>query len=142
MKLLKLIIILICCFGFIGCETTQGIKVKNAYKKGMARVTFYCAREDSKYRNKIAASSKMRAQEGRTIAVNPREFPYWSKIRIPFLSRLFNNGGMFTAEDTGKHVRSRKASKGQFPVVDVYVSSKKKMNLFAATIPPYLDIEY
>lgn len=109
-------------------------------KKIKARVTAYSASEDKRWRNKISTSTTKRAQEGETAAVNPKDIPYFSKIIIPSLRGVLGLDGIFKAEDTGSALKTRKASGGKTPVIDIYLASRAKMNLFAKIVPEYLDV--
>lgn len=92
---------------------------------GRARITVYDNHEDQ-YGSQSAAvnplTGKARSQEGVTIAVDPAVIPYGSQVRIPKLAQFSANGdGIFYAHDTGGAVKSRQASGGTDPVIDVYV---------------------
>lgn len=128
-------IILLCLTSclFIGCATKPSGKYL-----GKVRTTYYCAAEDRKWGNKVAMSSKLRASEGVTVAVDPKVIPYGSTIKIPELEQSIGSE-VFIAQDTGSSVKSRKASGGKTIIIDVYVDSRYKMNVLAANNDPYLD---
>jgi 3D (Asp-Asp-Asp) domain-containing protein len=66
-------------------------------------------------------------QEGVTLAVDPDQIPYGSRVRIPSLADISRNGdGVFVAHDTGGDVRRRRASGGKLPVLDVFVDGPDK----------------
>lgn len=130
MKIIKYIIIFVALFALTACQT----RVKNygaekrtvsgvQCKKIMARVTFYHPHED-KWGSRIA-SSNGRAKEGRTIAAE-KAFPFYQKIQIESLAGKVGDGH-FNVEDRGTAVEKRKASRGQYPVFDVFVQNRKKM---------------
>lgn len=91
----------------------------------LARVTFYSKSED-KYSAKLLTSTGAKLEQG-IAAVDPKVIPYHSKIVIPGL-------GIYTAEDTGSAVVSRKAARlsaknyneWAAPVIDVYTDDLEK----------------
>lgn len=100
-----------------------------------ARLTVYNGLDDE-FGNKTAkpnAQGKFLAEEGYTIAVDPKKIPYGSKVELysddpeqdKRLKAVSKGGdGIFLAHDTGSAVKSMKASKGQAPVIDLYTTSK------------------
>jgi 3D (Asp-Asp-Asp) domain-containing protein len=97
---------------------------------GRARVTVYNNHEDqygSESARKNPLTGKRQSQEGVTIAVDPKVIPYGSRVKIPALADLTpNRDGVFIAHDTGGAVKSRKASGGKEPVIDVYVAGQNR----------------
>lgn len=97
---------------------------------GRARVTVYNNHEDqygSESARKNPLTGKRQSQEGVTIAVDPKVIPYGSRVKIPALAELTpNKDGVFIAHDTGGAVKSRKASGGKEPVIDVYVAGQNR----------------
>lgn len=87
-----------------------------------ARITFYT--DDPKY-GKKTASGKI-AQEGKTVAAAKRK-KFGTKLRIPALTGVVGDGN-FLVQDRGPALEKRIASKGKLPVIDVYVTSKAKVN--------------
>lgn len=114
----------------------RGAEVKHYW----ARVTFYNDREDSFGRN---TATGVRAEEGRTVAVDFRVIPKGATVRIKALEGVIGDG-VFRAEDTGSAVKSRKAVRSRkyrgAIVVDVFVSSKR-MKYFATKLPEYMEVE-
>lgn len=105
-----------------------------------ARVTFYTAQEVGG----SLTSTGRKPIEGRTCAVDPRLIPYGSSVFIPALAPVMGGCYVFHAEDTGRDVKSRKASKrwGRNDIViDVFVSSKKKALHLARTVPMFTEIQ-
>lgn len=133
---LRLFIIFITAILFFGCAGPEIQHGKMTPIK--SRITFYSGAEDKRWGNRVACGG--RAKEGITCAVNPRDIHYYSKIIIPEFNNYFKNNNQFLATDTGTALKTRKASKGKFPVVDIYVNSRKKMNEMAAKIAPVLDV--
>ena len=97
---------------------------------GRARVTVYNNHEDqygSESARKNPLTGKRQSQEGVTIAVDPKVIPYGSRVKIPALAEMSaNKDGVFIAHDTGGAVKSRKASGGKEPVIDVYVAGQNR----------------
>lgn len=98
-----------------------------------ARLTFYTRFDDgTQYEDGRTAAphpetGQSRAEEGVTVAVDPDQIPYGSRVRIPSLAGFSKNGdGVFVAHDTGGDVRSRRASRGTLPVLDVYVDGQDR----------------
>ena len=116
------------------CET---VAVKHSVSKHKARVTYYCASEDRRWKNKRADGGRI--QPCRTAAMS-KDIPFGSVVKIPALKPVIGCD-QFTVQDRGGVVESRKASHGLLPIVDVAVESKKMIKWLAAVMPPVLDIE-
>jgi hypothetical protein len=69
-----------------------------------------------------------------------RSVPFGSLVTIPALLPVIGND-KFVVQDRGGAVESRKASRGQLPIVDIAVKSKKMIRWLAAVMPPILDVE-
>jgi 3D (Asp-Asp-Asp) domain-containing protein len=104
--------------------------------KKLARVTFYNKHED-KYGSRIAASTTRRARVAETVAAEACCFPFGKRICIPDLSGIVGDG-IFTVEDRGSAVNKRVASRGKYPVFDIYAGTRKQMRQWANQVPPYL----
>jgi 3D (Asp-Asp-Asp) domain-containing protein len=65
--------------------------------------------------------------------VDPDIIPLWSKIRVMGGKREW------VAVDTGTAVKSKKASKGRMPVVDVFAASEAQFN--AMRLPKVATVE-
>lgn len=90
-----------------------------------ARVTYYSREECGGRRT----STGTRPIEGTTIAVDPRLIPYGRTVEIPALKGIVGDG-LFTASDTGRWVKSRRASRAvgrSEPVVDVFLASRARV---------------
>ena len=74
-----------------------------------------------------------RLRAGRHCAVDPDIIPLWSKIRI------LNGKREWVAVDTGSAVKSKKASQGKLPVVDVFAASEKQFK--AMRLPRVATVE-
>lgn len=84
----------------------------------LARITFYT--DDPTYGKKTASGET--AKMGTTVAA-AKKVPYGTKYEIPRLKEWMNTDGNFEVHDRGPHVCQRKASRGKYPVIDIYVSS-------------------
>jgi 3D (Asp-Asp-Asp) domain-containing protein len=96
----------------------------------MARVTYYW--------DGYQTSTGAKPTVNKTIAVDPKVIPYKSKIFIPKM------GKTFLAQDTGKDVRSRRASRklGRSNiVVDIYCKNKKEALIYIKKFPMFMEIE-
>ena len=99
---------------------TPIIKTEKYY---MARLTFYT--NCSKYGRKTA-SGKI-AKEGVTIAAH-KQIKFGKQYYIPNLKNIIGGNGLVEVQDRGSAINKRTASHGKYPVIDVYVSSTKKVN--------------
>ena len=108
------------------CSNTQ-TQIKKIDNKNyfMARLTFYT--DCPKY-GKKTASGKI-AKEGYTVAAE-RKIPFGTIYNIPSLKNIIKTNGVFEVQDRGSAVDKRTASNKKYPVIDVYVSSYKKINEF------------
>jgi len=91
------------------------IQAKDSF---IARITYY-----TDHRTAIGKEPV----QGVTVAAE-RAFKYGSKFYIPDLIKRVGGNGIFVKHDCGSAVQSRKASKGKFPIIDVFVSSSATMN--------------
>jgi len=118
MKLLKIILVMFASINFAHSQTYN------------ARVTYYW--------DGYKTSTGARPKSNKTIAVDPKIIRYHSKIFIPKM------GKTFIAQDTGKDVRSRRASRKlgrQNIVVDIYCKSKKEADVYIKKYPMFMKIE-
>jgi len=90
-------------------------------KKMKVRITGYWPGEDE-WSSRYQSSTGTRLRAGRHCAVDPDIIPLWSKIRVMGAKRAG------VAVDTGTAVKSKKASKGRMPVVDVFAASEAQFN--------------
>ena len=126
---------------FFGFPATQASNVmidmrpdakKIDVKKIKVRITGYWPGEDE-WSSRYQSSTGTRLRAGRHCAVDPDIIPLWSKIKI------LNGKREWVAVDTGTAVKSKKASKGRMPVVDVFASSEAQFN--AMRLPKVATVE-
>jgi 3D (Asp-Asp-Asp) domain-containing protein len=109
---------------FEGTQTHAALRTAAPYN--LARVTVYFPGEDS-WTSRRQSASGIRLTSGHA-AVNPAEISYGSRIIIA-------GWGTFTAVDTGTAVKSRKASGGKLPVIDIFCSSKQEAERLCKSRP-------
>ena len=80
------------------------------------------------------SSTGRRLQEGVSAAVDPTIIPYLSKIDFPDIGTRY-------ATDTGGAVKSRKASGGREPVVDVFFTTRESALAFARSTPSFVTVK-
>ena len=90
-------------------------------KKIKVRITGYWPGEDE-WSSRYQSSTGTRLRAGRHCAVDPDIIPMGRKIR------LIGTAWEWKAVDTGTAVKSKKASRGKLPVVDVFADSEKQFN--------------
>ena len=90
-------------------------------KKMKVRITGYWPGEDE-WSSRYQSSTGTRLRAGHHCAVDPDIIPLWSKIRVMGGKREW------MAVDTGTAVKSKKASGGKLPVIDVFAASEKHFN--------------
>jgi len=126
---------------FFGFPATQASNVmidlrpeskKIDVKKIKVRITGYWPGEDE-WSSRYQSSTGTRLRAGRHCAVDPDIIPLWSKIRI------LNGKREWVAVDTGTAVKSKKASGGKLPVIDVFAASEKQFN--AMRLPKVAMVE-
>lgn len=115
------------------CFSEKEIKKEVVKKETTVRLTVYWKSEDGWTRKgKTATGGPLISYK--TVAVDPKVFPYGSKIKLPDL------GLETVAWDTGSAVKSRKASKKMGrndPVVDLYIENKKEALQFIKKNPHF-----
>ena len=114
-----------CIAALLGLANSQGanvmIDLRPQPKKIKVRITGYWPGEDE-WSSRYQSSTGTRLRAGRHCAVDPDIIPLWSKIRI------LNGKREWLAVDTGTAVKSKKASRGKLPVVDVFAASEHQFN--------------
>ena len=120
-------------FSFLPFNKSEPKKELESY---LARITYYS--NDSRWGNKVACQSSKKAKEGITVAAHP-DFGFGTKIIIPELKDKIGDGE-FEVQDRGPAVTKKVASRGKAYVFDVYVSSKNKINKYAAVKPEYMKV--
>jgi 3D (Asp-Asp-Asp) domain-containing protein len=120
----------------------DGIKYKgefipktNNFKVMTVRLTVYWAKGGGTdyYSSKKKSSTGYTLKQGESIAVDPRIIPYRKEVIIP-------NVGIVKAVDTGSAVKSKKASNGKLPVIDVFFEHKKDAMTFANRYPKVVKV--
>jgi len=101
-------------------------------KKMKVRITGYWPGEDE-WSSRFQSSTGTRLRAGRHCAVDPDIIPLWSKIKI------MNGKREWVAVDTGTAVKSKKASGGKLPVIDVFAASEAQFN--AMRLPRVATVE-
>lgn len=101
-------------------------------EKVRVRLTFYSGKDDQ-WGSRVAWGKVERAKRGRTVAADPALFPYGTWIHIPGF-------GDHRVEDTGTAVKSRKASAGKDPVIDIYVGEESEVIRLTNSVPEYVEI--
>jgi len=111
--------------------------IKNALPKKeiKVRLTAYWAKgsdtdsDTAKRRSSTGATLK----PNKSVAVDPRIIPYFSKLYIPNLGFRF-------AHDTGTDVIRKKASHGKYPIVDIFFMTEKEAMRFVNNNPKIVKI--
>jgi 3D (Asp-Asp-Asp) domain-containing protein len=124
-------LLLLLCF-ICGCGTAPLNYGKSS--RSRARITFYHPHED-KWGSRIATGG--RAVEGKTVAA-ARVLPLGTPVEIPKLAGVVGTGN-FVVEDRGRDVERAKAGHG-LPVIDVYVSSRRRYNWCRKFLPPVMEL--
>lgn len=111
--------------------------IKNAVPKKeiKVRLTAYWANgsdtdsDTAKRRSSTGATLK----PNKSVAVDPRIIPYFSRLYIPNLGFRF-------AHDTGTDVIRKKASHGKYPVVDIFFMTEKEAMRFINNNPKIVKV--
>ena len=111
--------------------------VKNAVPKKeiKVRLTAYWARgsdtdsDTAKRRSSTGATLK----PNKSVAVDPKIIPYFSRLYIP-------NLGFRIAHDTGTDVNRKRASHGKYPVVDIFCMTEKEAMRFVNNNPKIVKV--
>ena len=111
--------------------------IKNAVPKKeiKVRLTAYWAKGSNtdSWSAKRQSSTGATLKPNRSVAVDPRIIPYFSKLYIPNLGFRF-------AHDTGTAVVKKKASKGKYPVVDIFFMTEKEAMRFVNNNPKIVKV--
>jgi len=125
-----------CIAALLGLANSQGanvmIDLRPQPKKIKVRITGYWPGEDE-WSSRYQSSTGTKLRAGRHCAVDPDIIPLWSKIRI------LNGKREWLAVDTGTAVKSKKASRGKLPVVDVFAASESQFK--AMRLPKVATVE-
>ena len=111
------------------------IKTNTPKKEIKVRLTAYWARgsDTDSWSAKRQSSTGATLKPNRSVAVDPRIIPYFSKLYIPNLGFRF-------AHDTGTDVIRKKASHGKYPVVDIFFMTEKEAMRFVNSNPKIVKV--
>ena len=111
--------------------------IKNAVPKKeiKVRLTAYWAKgsDTDSDTAKRKSSTGATLKPNKSVAVDPKVIPYFSKLYIP-------NLGFRIAHDTGTAVVKKKASKGKYPVVDIFFMTEKEAMRFVNNNPKIVKV--
>ena len=111
--------------------------IKDAIPKKQikVRLTAYWAKgsDTDSWSAKRQSSTGATLKPNKSVAVDPRIIPYFSKLYIPNLGFRF-------AHDTGTAVIKKKASKGKYPVVDIFFMTEKEAMRFVNNNPKVVKV--
>lgn len=115
---------------------TEFLKNNTPKKELKVRITAYWARggDTDGWSAKRQSSTGATLKPDISVAVDPRIIPYFSRIYIP-------NLGIRVAHDTGTDVIRKKASKGKYPVIDIFFLHKKDALKFANNNPKIVKVK-
>ena len=111
------------------------IKTNTPKKEIKVRLTAYWARgsDTDSWSAKRQSSTGATLKPNKSVAVDPRIIPYFSKLYIPNLGFRF-------AHDTGTDVIRKKASHGTYPIVDIFFMTEKEAMRFVNNNPKIVKI--
>ena len=111
------------------------IKANTPKKEIKVRLTAYWARgsDTDSWSAKRQSSTGATLKPNKSVAVDPRIIPYFSKLYIPNLGFRF-------AHDTGTDVIRKKASHGKYPIVDIFFMTEKEAMRFVNNNPKIVKI--
>ena len=111
------------------------IKTNTPKKEIKVRLTAYWAKgsDTDSWSAKRQSSTGATLKPNRSVAVDPKIIPYFSKLYIPNLGFRF-------AHDTGTDVIRKKASHGQYPVVDIFFMTEKEAMRFVNNNPKVVKV--
>jgi len=104
-------------------------------KEIKVRLTAYWAKgsDTDSWSAKRQSSTGATLKPNRSVAVDPRIIPFFSKIYIP-------NLGFRVAHDTGTDVIRKKASGGKYPVIDIFFLTEKEAMRFVNNNPKIVKV--
>ena len=111
------------------------IKTNTPKKEIKVRLTAYWAKgsDTDSWSARRQSSTGATLKPNRSVAVDPKIIPYFSKLYIP-------NLGFRIAHDTGTAVVKKKASKGKYPVVDIFFMTEKEAMRFVNNNPKIVKV--
>jgi 3D (Asp-Asp-Asp) domain-containing protein len=111
------------------------IKTNTPTKEIKVRLTAYWAKGSGtdSWSAKRQSSTGATLKPNKSVAVDPRIIPYFSKLYIPNLGFRF-------AHDTGTAVINKKASHGKYPVIDIFFMTEKEAMRFVNNNPKIVKV--
>jgi len=111
------------------------VKTNTPKKEIKVRLTAYWAKgsDTDSWSAKRQSSTGATLKPNKSVAVDPRIIPYFSKLYIPNLGFRF-------AHDTGTDVIRKKASGGKYPVVDIFFLTEKEAMRFVNNNPKIVKV--
>jgi len=111
------------------------IKSNTAKKEIKVRLTAYWAKGSGtdSWSAKRQSSTGATLKPNKSVAVDPKIIPYFSKLYIPNLGFRF-------AHDTGTDVIRKKASHGKYPIVDIFFMTEKEAMRFVNNNPKVVKV--
>jgi len=111
------------------------LKTNTPKREIKVRLTAYWAKgsDTDSWSAKRQSSTGATLKPNKSVAVDPRIIPYFSKLYIPNLGFRF-------AHDTGTDVIRKKASGGKYPVVDIFFMTEKEAMRFVNNNPKIVKV--
>ena len=111
------------------------IKTNTPKKEIKVRLTAYWAKgsDTDSWSARRQSSTGATLKPNRSVAVDPKIIPYFSKLYIPNLGFRF-------AHDTGTDVIRKKASHGKYPIVDIFFMTEKEAMRFVNNNPKVVKV--
>lgn len=104
-------------------------------KEIKVRLTAYWAKgsdtDSDTARRKSSTGATLKPNK--SIAVDPRIIPFFSRVYIP-------NLGFRIAHDTGTDVKNKKASGGKYPIIDIFFMTEKEAMHFVNNNPKIVKV--
>jgi len=104
-------------------------------KEIKVRLTAYWAKgsDTDSWSAKRQSSTGATLKPNKSVAVDPKVIPFFSKVYIP-------NLGFRIAHDTGTDVIKRKASGGKYPIIDIFFMTEKEAMRFVNNNPKVVKV--
>jgi len=111
------------------------VKDNTPKKEIKVRLTAYWAKgsdtDSDTARRKSSTGATLKPNK--SVAVDPRIIPFFSRIYIP-------NLGMRIAHDTGTDVKNKKASGGKYPIIDIFFMTEREAMHFVNNNPKIVKV--